>query len=251
MKIFLSSVEGGAPLEALNEIMREKKLLYNLMSYYYIQNKNYDRAVKIRNNSELVIIDSGAHSFQFGKKVDWIEYTKQYAEFIKQFDKPNVVGYFEMDIENIIGYNKVLELRKILEAVSDKIIPVWHPDRGINDYLEMCKKYHDKIIAIGGFRGTDIKDEQFIMFLKYAKKYNCKVHCLGMTRKKILDKVPFDYVDSSTWLQQVNYGNVFFGKGKFAKAKGVGKKEQYKFNYLQGMKMQEHYHKKWQKECKD
>lgn len=251
MKIFLSSVEGGAPLEALDEIMQEKKLLYNLMSYYYIQNKNYDRAIKIRDNSELIIIDSGAHSFQFGKKVDWIEYTKQYAKFIKQFDKPNVVGYFEMDIENIIGYDNVLELRKILEAVSNKIIPVWHPDRGIKDYLEMCKKYHDKVIAIGGFRGTDIKDEQFIMFLKYAKKYNCKVHCLGMTRKKVLDKVPFDYVDSSTWLQQVNYGNVFFGKGKFAKAKGTEKKEQYKFNYLQGMKMQEHYYNKWKKICKD
>ena len=251
MKIFLSSVEGGAPLEALDEIMKEKKLYYNLMSYYYIQNKNYERAIKIRDNSELIIIDSGAHSFQFGKKVNWIEYTKQYAEFIKQFDRPNVVGYFEMDIENIIGYDKVLELRKILENVSNKIIPVWHPDRGINDYLEMCEKYHDKVIAIGGFRGTDIKDEQFIMFLKYAKKYNCKVHCLGMTRKKVLDKVPFDYVDSSTWLQQVNYGNVFFGKGKFAKAKGTEKKEQYKFNYLQGMKMQEYYHKKWQKECKD
>ena len=251
MKIFLSSVEGGAPLEALDEIMKERKLYYNLMSYYYIQNKNYERAIKIRDNSELIIIDSGAHSFQFGKKVDWIEYTKQYAEFIKKFDKSNVVGYFEMDIENIIGYDEVLKLRKILEEVSNKIIPVWHPDRGINNFFEMCKEYSGKVIAIGGFRGTDIKDNQFIMFLKYAKKYNCKVHCLGMTRTKVLNKVPFDYVDSSTWLQQVNYGNVYFGKGKFPKAKGKEKMKQYKFNYLQGMKMQEHYYKKWQKECKD
>lgn len=251
MKIFLSSVEGGAPLKALDEIMKERKLYYNLMSYYYIQDKQYDRAVKIRDNSELVIIDSGAHSFQFGKKVDWIKYTEQYAEFIKKFDRPNVVGYFEMDIENIIGYDKVLELRKILEKVSNKIIPVWHPNRGIDDYEEMCKKYHDKVIAIGGFRGTDIKDNQFIMFLKVAKKYNCKVHCLGMTRTKVLDKVPFDYVDSSTWLQQVNYGNIFWGKGKFPKAKSDEKQKQYKLNYLQGMKMQEHYYKKWRKECND
>jgi hypothetical protein len=175
----------------------------------------------------------------------------KYAEFIKNFDKPNVVGYFEMDIENIIGYENVLELRKILESVSNKIIPVWHPQRGIPDYIEMCKKYAGKIIAIGGFRGTDIKDEQYLMFLKTAKKYNCKVHCLGMTRKKVLDKVPFDFTDSSTWLQQVNYGNEFFGNKKFAKAKGKEKEKQYKYNYLQGMKMQKHYYMKWRKECKD
>ena len=251
MKIFLSAVEGSAPIKAINEIMQERKLHYNLMSYYYIQKNHLDNAIKIRDNSELVLIDSGAHSFQFGKKVDWIEYTKQYAEFIKEFDRPNVLGYFEMDIENIIGYDKVLELRKILESVSNKIIPVWHPLRGIEDYEKMCKKYHDKVIAIGGFRRTDIKDNQFLMFLKVAKKYNCKVHCLGMTRRKVLDKVPFDFTDSSTWLQQVNYGNIYFGKGKLPKAKGDEKQKQYKFNYLQGMKMQEHYYKKWQKECKD
>ena len=251
MKIFLSAVEGGSAQKAINEIVKTKKLKYNLMSFYYIKPNNIDYVNFIRDNSELILIDSGAHSFQFGKKVDWVEYTKKYAEFIQKFDRPNVLGYFEMDIENIIGYNKVLELRKILENVSNKIIPVWHPDRGIKDYEEMCKKYHDKVIAIGGFRGTDIKDSQFLMFLKVAKKYNCKVHCLGMTRTKVLDKVPFDFTDSSTWLAQVRFGNVYFGKGKFAKGNSEQKNQQYIFNYLQGMKMQEHYYKKWKKECKD
>lgn len=94
------------------------------MSYYYIKSGNYDFAEKIRNNSEEILIDSGAHSFQKGKKVDWEQYTKEYADFIKKFDRPNVIGYFEMDVDNIIGYDKVLELRKILENVSNKIIPV-------------------------------------------------------------------------------------------------------------------------------
>lgn len=103
------------------------------MSYYYIR-KQKDLAELVRNNSKEILIDSGAHSFQKGTKVDWIEYTKQYAEFIKDFDKPNVIGYFEMDIDNIIGYDKVLELRKILEKVSNKIIPVWHKNRGIDEF---------------------------------------------------------------------------------------------------------------------
>lgn len=256
MKVFLSALENGSTCYDTGEplahyfVKNNIKMKWNLMSYYYIKSKE-DLAEYIRDNSEEVLIDSGAHSFQFGKKVNWVEYTKAYAEFIKRFDRPNVVGYFEMDIENIIGYDKVLELRKILESVSDKIIPVWHPDRGIKDYLEMCKKYHDRVIAIGGFRGTDIKDEQFIMFVKTAKRYNCKVHCLGMTRKDVLDKVPFDFVDSSSWKQNGIYG-IINGKGKVTKEFSKVKRHVvFLENYKVGMKMQEHYYKKWKKICKD
>lgn len=254
MKIFLSAVEGSVAKPAIEELINNgEKLLYNLMSFYYIKKSNIEHVIKVRDHSEAILIDSGAHSFQFGKKVDWTEYTKKYAEFIKEFDKDNVIGYFEMDIENIIGYDKVKDLRRILENVSDKIIPVWHPPRGIQDFKDMCAQYAGKIIAIGGFRGTDIKDEQFLMFLKYAKKHNCKVHCLGMTRKKVLDKVPFDYVDSSTWLTQANYGATYYpNKAKvFPKAKGEEKKKQVLFNYKRGMQMQKDYYLKWQKECQD
>lgn len=266
MKIFLSSLEqGGACVNHFIELggkkvqmptsyyLRDKmgvKFKWNLMSYYYIKNQQW-HAEFIRDNSEEILIDSGAHSFQKGKKVDWIAYTKQYAEFIKKFDRPNVVGYFEMDIDNIIGYDKVLELRKILESVSDKIIPVWHKNRGIEDFKKMCQQYAGKIVAITGFKNEDIQDHQYLMFLKYAKKYNCKVHCLGMTRRKILDKVPFDYVDSSSWRQQAVYGKIG-NRGQVSKEFSRTNREVvHSQSYLDGMKMQEHYYKKWKYVCKD
>lgn len=252
MKIFLSAVEGSAPRDALIKVMKEKKLKYNLMSFYYIKDRNNLEFSKIiRDNSEVVIIDSGAHSLQKGKKVDWVSYTNEYAQFIKEFDTENVVGYFEMDVDNIIGYEKVLELRKILESVSNKIIPVWHKNRGIDEYKKMCRDYAGKVIAITGFKNEDIKDDQYLMFLKYAKKYNCRVHCLGMTRKKVLDKVPFDYVDSSSWLQHIVYGRTLKGE-KLPRARNSKDREsQYYHNYLLGMKMQEDYYNKWRKVCKD
>ena len=192
MKIFLSAIENSTSSKStqgavnIAEILVKLKIKmnYNLMSYYYIKNR-LKLATFIRDNTKEVLIDSGAHSFQKGKKVDWNLYTQEYANFIKQFDRPNVIGYFEMDVDNIIGYDKVLELRKVLEKVTDKIIPVWHKNRGIDEYKKMCQNYAGKIVAITGFKNEDIKDEQYLMFLKYAKKYNCKVHCLGMTRKKV------------------------------------------------------------------
>lgn len=257
MKIFLSAIEGarapkskggGYVIETLVE--QGVELKWFLMSYYYIRQKE-KVAEYVRDHSEEILIDSGAHSFQFGIKVDFEKFTYEYAEFIKRFDRPNVLGYFEMDIENIIGYDNVKKLRSILENASDKIIPVWHPERGIEDYEQMCKQYANKIIAIGGFRKTDIRDDQFIMFMKTAKKYNCKVHCLGMTRKDVLDKVPFDFVDSSSWIQNSIYGRI---NNKGVVSMQFSKENRdlvYIENYLQWLKMQKHYHRKWLKECKD
>lgn len=256
MKIFLSAIENttsskNAGTVNMAELIVKKgiRMKYNLMSFFYIRQR-MQLATFIRDNTDEILIDSGAHSFQKGKKVDWLEYTKKYAEFIKEFDRPNVIGYFEMDVDNIIGYDKVLELRKLLEQVSNKIIPVWHKNRGIEEYKKMCEDYAGKVVAITGFKNEDIQDHQYLMFLKYAKKYNCKVHCLGMTRKKVLDKVPFDYVDSSSWVQASIFGRI--GNGKVTKEFSKNNREKvFIENYKEAKKMQDYYYNKWKKVCKD
>jgi len=258
MKIFLSAIENATSSKTSNGTIEIAKMIvaegikmkYNLMSYYYIR-KKINLANFIRDNTEEILIDSGAHSFQFGVKVDFDKYTKEYCEFIKKFDRPNVIGYFEMDVDNVIGYDKVLELRKKLEEVTDKIIPVWHPNRGIDEFKKMCKEYSGKIVAITGFAGKEIRDDQYIMFLKCAKQYNCKLHCLGMTRKKVLDKVPFDYVDSSSWVQAGVFGRIG-NKGKVTKEFSKNKRQiVFVENYKEAMKKQTHYYNKWRKVCKD
>lgn len=247
MIIFLSGMESSEKI--IDEYIKQEKQIDACLCSYYSLRKKANLQKKIFDFSKLIMIDSGAHSFQKGKKVDYLEYTKKYAEFIKEFDRPNVIGYFEMDVDNIIGYDKVLELRKLLEQVSNKIIPVWHKNRGIEEYKKMCKDYAGKVVAITGFKNEDIQDHQYLMFLKYAKKYNCRVHCLGMTRKKVLDKVPFDYVDSSTWKQAGNYGEYRkFENGKLTiyNLKGKYKTEELdKKNFEEFVKLQEYYKNKW------
>lgn len=222
---------------------------WNLMSYFYLRGKDEDFCCKVRDNSLGIMIDSGAHSFQKGKKVDWDSYTVEYANFIKRFDRENVYGYFEMDVDNLIGYDKVLELRDVLCEVSgvpDKIIPVWHKNRGISEFKKMCQERAGKIVAITGFKNEDIRDEQYPMFLKEAWSYGCKVHCLGMTRRDILDKVPFDFTDSSSWAQSAIYGRV--GKRKVSKEfSKTNRIKVFERAYIEGMKMQEHYYRRWKK----
>lgn len=255
MKIFLSGSEASPDKrDAIRYLVSNgAKLHWNLMSYYYLRS-DMQYAEQIRDLSEGIMIDSGAHSFQKGKKVDWEEYTHAYARFIKDFDRNNVVGYFEMDVDNIIGYENVLKLRRILETESGqgcrKIIPVWHKNRGIENFKSMCRDYTGRTIAITGFKNEDVKDGQYAMFLKYAWGAGCKVHCLGMTRRAILDKVPFDYVDSSSWAQSAIYGRV--GNRKVSREfSKTNRNAVFIEAYRQAIKMQEHYHHKWEKVCGD
>lgn len=258
MRIMLSSLEGGAQKVACKNNMTRFRaiqngisgtpLLWNLMSYYYLRT-DVEFAVTIRDMSDLVMIDSGAHSFQKGAKVKWDEYTHAYAAFIREFDRPNVVGYFEMDVDNVIGYPKVLELRSILERESghsEKIIPVWHKNRGIEDFKDMCASHAGRVVAITGFKNEDIRDEQYPMFLKEAKRHGCRVHCLGMTRKAVLNRVPFDYVDSSSWAQQAIYGKV--GERKVARSfSKTNRDDVFVASYLDAMEMQKRYYEKWRR----
>lgn len=261
MKIFLSGLESNTSfndtcwVSNLNKL--QFKLKWNLSSYFYARG-NTGKATKakiIRDNSELILVDSGAHSFQKGTtnshNTDWEKYTYQYAKWIKDFDRPNVLGYFEMDIGAIVGYERVLNLRRILQSATDKLIPVWHKNRGVADFKAMCREYSNKIVAISGFRGEDIRDDQYLMFLKYAKKYNCRVHALGLARAEILDKVPFDYTDSSSWGQATVFAYIFLENGKHHKLSSewvrdpANRENLSLWNYKYGMKLQNYYYEKW------
>lgn len=248
MKIFLSALNHIAS-DAIIE--RGIKMKWNLMSYYQIR-KDRKLFDKIYANSDEIMIDSGAHSFQFGAKVDVDAYTEEYCSFIKEVDSSKIVGFFEMDVDNIIGLKKVKELRAKLDKVSDKIIPVWHYNRGADDYVRMCQEYRGKVVSITGFANKDIKDEQYIMFLKTAWENDCRVHCLGMTREKVLKKVPFDYVDSSSWLQYCVYGQVWNPiKGKYMRptkeSSRVNRSESYVLNYQHAMDIQNQYYNYWRR----
>lgn len=247
MKVFLSAVENGTGKYVIKE-MENKKIVadYVLISYYYLR-KSSVSLDELKRISKEILVDSGAHSFQKGAKVEWEKYTREYAKWIKENDCPQILGYFEMDVDNIIGYDKVLYLRKILENNSNKIIPVWHKNRGIEEYKKMCKQY--SFGAITGFKNEDIKDEQYLMFLKYAKQNNCKIHCLGMTRIDILNKIPFYSVDSSSWKQSAIYGNFtkfINGKLKLEKQpKTKSYKEIIANNFIENIKLQKYFYQKW------
>lgn len=241
MKIFISAADHTIDADFI--IPNLPRMKYNMVSYYTIRKKDI---TPILDNTDEIMVDSGAHSLQKGSNVDWEAYTREYAAWIKKIDRPNIIAYFEMDVDNLIGYERVLELRKILDDVTDKIVPVWHKNRGIDDYIKMCEDYSGKIVSIPTLKSLgEIKEKQYGMFLRKAWEHNCKLHALGMTRIKVLDTIPFDYVDSASWMQFLIYGQLEGKKTNrlFKQHRGEG----VIYAYKKMMKMQRWYENKWER----
>lgn len=181
------------------------KRLNILESFYYIKDWQTPLIDKFKN----FMLDSGAFSFMTtlkNKTINWNEYAIKYANFIKKY---NIKYFIELDIDSIVGLEKVEEIReKIENIVGRQSIPVWHKSRGKEYFLKMCNEY--KYIAIGGLvTKTTMQKEDYKYinwFCNEAHKKSCKIHGLGFTKRN-LDEYEFDSVDSTAW----TYGN----RGKF------------------------------------
>ena len=171
------------------------------------------------------LLDSGAYAFmrktKFQQNFDITQfdnYVEEYINFINKFD---IQHFFEMDLDNMIGYDKVKEYRqKIEKATGKKVIPVWHDSRGIVDFVEMCENY--SYVAIGGIASKELTDRAKIKALcKIAHAFGCKIHGLGYLSLVELNNnaVPFDTVDGTSWQAHIRGELFFLQNGQLQKKK--------------------------------
>ena len=195
------------------EIVENRNIPYLLESYYYIKPWQMDY---IKNHCQSFILDSGAFTFMGGfsftqgnTNIQWEKYCDEYAEFVKA---NNIQYFIELDIDSVVGYDKVKELRRELEKkVGRQCIPVWHSTRGVEEWKSMCDEY--SYVAIGGIVGGEWKAqaEKFIpWFIKEAHKRNAMVHGLGFTKTKKLKEYHFDSVDSTRWSAGARFGDLHY-----------------------------------------
>ena len=134
--------------------------------------------------------------------------------------------FFELDIDKIIGVDKVERLRDKLQSLTGrKPIPVWHETRSKTYWLDMCKEY--PYVAIGGVADNKglIKKKKEILFpwfIKTAHEAGAKIHGLGYTSIPQLKIYHFDSVDSKAWL----HGNIGGWLYKFNPDTGIMEKYQ-------------------------
>lgn len=184
----------------------------NILQSFYYCNKFTEQV--IIPNAKKFLLDSGAFTFfSKGSDVDWEAYLKKYADFIS---RNNVELFFELDIDALVGYDKVLEYRAMLEELTGKrCIPVWHKSRGLDEYYKMCEEYD--YVALGGIVTKEITPQDYKYFPKFidiAHKNCAKIHGLGFTNLKGLTQYKFDSVDSTSWTSGNRFGGIYTFNGK-------------------------------------
>lgn len=223
-KIFLSSI-----VNVKNTIVPFFEPYYILESFIYLKTKTKKKKdyIKWCLSAKEFLLDSGAFIFiNKSKKASKFseealkKYIDDYIEFINQYD---INQFFEMDIDCLVGYDKVKEIRQHIENnTGKKVIPVWHRSRGMEEFHDMCKEY--KYVAVGGIAAGEIKRSEYDFLCglcDIAHSYGCKIHGLGYSPLSVLNerKCPFDTIDSTTWIGH-RYGDYFnFYNGKLEKIK--------------------------------
>lgn len=258
MKVYIAGIQGkikgfvidatvlgwGRPVAGrggYDPIIREHKP-YILESFYYAD----EDTERLLPHFGEFLLDSGAFTFMMNsnRAVNWEEYIEQYADFIK---RNNIQHFFELDIDTVVGYDKVKEYRKRLERLAEKpCIPVWHKSRGFEEYKKMCDEYN--YVAIGGIVAKEIKPEHygaFPMMIREAHKRGAKVHGLGFTNLNWLPRCHFDSVDSTAWTTGNRFGHIYYFDGKTMKKHSAPKgkrladpREAALINYTEWIKFQ-------------
>ena len=176
--------------------------------------------------------------------INWDEYVEKYAAFI---NKNKVKKYFELDVDSVTGYKKVLQMRKDLERLTGiQPIPVWHKSRGKDEFIRMCDEF--PYVALGGIVSKEWsinEHKYFPWFIKNAHDKGCKIHGLGYTNLEGLKVNHFDSVDSTAWTTGNRFGYLYKFNGKTIKKiespVGCRIKEPRKvalMNYLEWIKFQ-------------
>lgn len=174
------------------------------------------------------LLDSGAFTFMQGKggQPDWNEYIERYAAFIV---RNKVEKYFELDVDSVVGYDKVLQFRAKLEKLTGRqSIPVWHRSRGQDEYIRHCEEY--PYVAIGGLVDGAKKGEYARQYWKYfpwfintAHKNGAKIHALGFTSLEGIRQFHFDSVDSTAWTTGNRFGYLYYFDGQTIRKKDAPK----------------------------
>lgn len=196
------------------------------LSYFYKKNTEKALTLKPANYVGDIIVDSGAHSF-FGayglfdnvsyqkdtakraslKEIE--EYFEKYIDWVRVwYDK---IGYYaELDLQEIVGMARVMEWRKrlIKAGLGSKLITCVHYGDTWQDFKWMLDNTPSRYVATQGIRQgkANIDHKKFI---REAYQERVRIHGFAMTKREVMEGLPFYSVDSSSWLSVYKFGTIF------------------------------------------
>lgn len=199
-----------------------------LMSYwqFYKHDLGLVAARKKANPNMRFMIDSGAHTFiteaqKFAhwKRKDFEDYVEGYARWLEK-NRQHIHLAVELDIDHTLnvvlggstnstigtsiveGWQKTY-FRPLVEKGLE-IIFVWHENRGMDGWEDMCRRY--AYVGMPGHYSNE--PDKINRHFSVARRYLTKVHGFAATKQLDFRDVPWCSVDSITWKTGEMYGQL-------------------------------------------
>ena len=240
MRVCLAGAESKGTIETLVKVAVPNAL----MSYFYMKkmkDKGVDSLQQAKAAGMWVLVDSGAHTFfaaypwldprgahatafteeqieekkeEFLRTHDSLEdalgdidrYVADYMVWCKDMEDRGLLdAYAELDIDSLVGLDKVWEWRHAWKKAGLK--PIITPHSGGADEIKKIIDYgyFDYLGLAGGGRLTFYTDF-FTDYREYLESNKIKVHGWAQTNLTSIRKLPFYSIDSSSWLMGCQYG---------------------------------------------
>ncbi len=211
MRNYFSGIEGAQHFQACVDA----GAVHVLTSFLYLEKTDLDvvRKRKKKYPHLKFLIDSGAHTFQSDKDKysawtlnDFEAYIKRYVAWLRK-NKNYIEAAVELDIDWNVGTNVVEGWQKKyflpLLAEGIEIIFVWHKQRGLEGWEDMCSRF-----SYVGLPGEFSSEPDFNKYMTVAKRYTTKVHGFAATKQLDFRDWPWFSGDSTTWKSSERYGTL-------------------------------------------
>ena len=219
--VVFSGIEGS--LDEIETMLKHGYKVDNFMTAFSSFRKSSSFIDKLKELKQTygfkLFVDSGAHAFVFAQNVKdkkthggWHDeaqivkefkgheddYFQEYLQWLK--DNRDVYDYaVELDLQGIVGQEKVEEWRQQLLDSQIPIIFVLHAPAG--DNIATIRSWHERGVEYIGM-GEIVNDlNKFVMYGREAAKLGMKLHAFGFTPKDLFKYKAFlTTADSSSWL---------------------------------------------------
>lgn len=205
--------------------LQERRVKAVMCSFYQLNAKALARvSAALRTWPTLKLLDSGVFTFlrKTGKlrrqatekkvktvgvgSVITLEEFQQYAEKYMAYLREHLDDWdfvVELDVDNIFGVEVSRAFRTKLQRIAgDKLLPVWHSISGASGWADCYNEF--PYIGTGSDKPMDLT--AYRRLVNEAHAHGAVVHGFGGTRPDVMQAVPYDTADSTTWLASIRFG---------------------------------------------
>lgn len=170
-----------------------------------------------------VMLDSGAFTaFTKGHEVVMSELIASYDDTIRKLNPKLKVWLINLDVipgtmrnGMLVDLSQALDeseknYRVLKKRYGSRVIPVYHRTEGESQLMEVAALNDYIGIGFGPKTSEEYRVQHAEEVLSILEPMGKKVHGLATTGYRMLDRAPFDSVDSATWLYIAAMGGVMY-----------------------------------------